>query len=327
MLRHPIFEVARTLLHPGPESADYGETASDGEWLRTDWSLHLRSMQVRERRVTYVDMGDGPETLVFIHGLGACWQTWLEQLPRFARTHRCIAMDLPGFGRSEMPRDDISMEAYAQIVAEMCKELGVERATVVGNSMGGFVGAELAIRRPELVDKLVLVSAAVFWQEYRRARPLVALARSSEATVGRAVVHGQKAIAVRPRIRAAALTLGGFRYPHLLGREMQMELLIHARRTAGFVPALMALASFPLREELPKIACPTLIVWGTDDTLVSVRHAKELARLIPDAEKVIFERTGHIPMIERPQRFNAALEAFLAAGERTTAAPGVTAGT
>ena len=300
------------MLRPPP---GYGRDGSDGAWLRTDWARHRHTIRLRDRDVTYVDMGpeqpSAEEPIVFVHGLGACWQTWLEQLPRFARTHRCIAMDLPGFGRSEMPRDEISIEMYGDMLAELLAELDVERATVVGNSMGGVCGAELAIKRPEVVERLVLVSAAVFWQEYRRAKPLMTLARTTEATASRAIVGGQKAIRMRPRARAAALTLGGFRHPHRLAREMQIELILHAKRTAGFVPALLALGSYPLREELPKISCPTLIVWGTDDTLVTVKHASDLESLIPDARKAIFKGVGHVPMVELPARFNEELADFL----------------
>lgn len=317
----------RTVVHPGPESADYGAQGRS-EWLDVDWSRHRRRIAIRGREIEYVDLGEGP-AIVWIHGLGACWQTWLENLPRFARDHRCVALDLPGFGRSEMPEDEISIESYGRVVNDFCDALGIERATIVGNSMGGFIGAELAIRSGTRVDRLVLVSAAVFWQEYRRARPLLTLAQATEASVGRAIVGGQAMMKSRPRLRAAALAMSGFRYPHLIPRELQVELIRTARRTPGFVPALGALGSYPLREELPRIECPTLIVWGTHDTLVSVKHAHDLETLIPDARKVIFERTGHVPMIERPERFNAVLDEFLAepasdspTGSTAAAAPG-----
>jgi pimeloyl-ACP methyl ester carboxylesterase len=294
---------------------EYGAGSSDGLWLQTDWAQHRRTMRLRDREVVYVDMGPeaptGEETLVFIHGLGACWQTWLEQLPRFARTHRCIAMDLPGFGRSEMPRDAISMEMYGELLSEMLVDLGIERATVIGNSMGGFIGCELAIKRPEVVERLVLVSAAVFWQEYRRAKPLMTLARLTEASASRAIVNGQKLMRTRPRTRAAALMLGGFRHPQRLAREMQVELLLHAKRTDGFVPALLSFGDYPLREELATIRCPTLIVWGSEDTLESVAHAHDLGDIIEGSRKVIFEGCGHVGMVEMPGPFNAALEEFL----------------
>jgi pimeloyl-ACP methyl ester carboxylesterase len=195
-------------------------------------------------------------------------------------------------------------------------ELGVGRAAVVGNSMGGFIAIELARAFPELVERLVLVSAAVFWQEYRRARPLVALASATEGTFGRALVDSGEVLSKRPKLRAAALAFGGFHLPHLLPRELQKELLLTAKRTEGFLPALKALANYPLRDELPDIRQPTLVVWGTHDTLVGVEHATELERLIPDSRKLIMDRTGHVPMLERPRTFNAATEEFLAESGR-----------
>jgi pimeloyl-ACP methyl ester carboxylesterase len=302
-------EALTHLLSPGRDS-DYG-AAGRSEWLDVDWSEHVHRVPIRGREVEYADIGRGEQTILWIHGLGACWQTWLENLPHFARGYRNLALDLPGFGRSEMPSQDISIERYAEIVQDFMDELGVDRAIVVGNSMGGFIGSELAIRYPERVDRLVLVSAAVFWQEYRRARPLIAFAQATETAAGRALVGGTPAIVRRPRARAAALAFGGFRYPHRIPRELQVEVLLTAKRTAGFVPALAALGNYPLREELPRIQCPTMVVWGTDDTLVSVKHAHELEALIPNSTKVIFERTGHVPMLERPARFNRVVEEWL----------------
>jgi pimeloyl-ACP methyl ester carboxylesterase len=178
--------------------------------------------------------------------------------------------------------------------------------------MGGFIGAAMAIHFSTRIERLVLVSAAIFWQEYRRAQPLVALARTTDATIGRALVDGQGTILKRPRLRAAALGFGGIRYPHLLPRELQTEILRTAKRTRGFLPALEALADYPLREELSQVESPTLIVWGTDDTLVGVRHAHELEKILPNARKAIFERTGHVAMLERPDRFNRVVADFLA---------------
>jgi pimeloyl-ACP methyl ester carboxylesterase len=177
--------------------------------------------------------------------------------------------------------------------------------------MGGFAAAEMAIRRPERVQRLVVVSAAVFWQTYRRARPLVQLARMSDAIVARALTRITDDVATRPRLRSWALATAGFRYPHLIPKELAHEMVRSARRTDGFLPALEALADFPLEEELPKIACPALIVWGAHDTLVPVKDAKRMEDLIPDARRVVFERTGHVAMLERPERFNKLLREFL----------------
>jgi pimeloyl-ACP methyl ester carboxylesterase len=314
-------QVGKTLLHPGEESAAGYGVQGRSEWLDVDWSQHRHRIEIDGAEVEYIDMGprDG-DPIVWIHGLGACWQTWLENLPFFARTHRCIALDLPGFGQSKLPDGwDVSIERYAGVVDELCDRLGIKRAIVVGNSMGGFIGIAMAIHFATRVERLVLVSAAIFWQEYRRAQPLVALARTTDASVGRAIVSGQPRMLKRPRLRAAALGFGGIRYPHLLSRELQAEILLTAKRTRGFVPALEALADYPLREELSQVEAPTLIVWGTHDTLVSVNHAHELESLLPNARTEFFGRTGHVAMLERPERFNRVVSDFIAESGRADA--------
>jgi pimeloyl-ACP methyl ester carboxylesterase len=296
------------LLHPGPDS-DYGRRGRS-EWLDFPWDRYQHRTRIDGHEANYVDAGEGP-ALVFVHGLGASWQSWLENIPEFARDHRVVAMDLPGFGCSDLPDQDITIEYYANWTFRLLDELGIETGAVVGNSMGGFIAAEMAIRRPERVQRLAVVSAAVFWQEYRRAQPLVQLARMSDAIVARALTRVTDDVATRPRLRSWALATAGFRYPHLISPELAHEMVRSARRTDGFLPALEALADFPLEEELPKISCPALIVWGAHDTLVPVKDAKRMEELIPDSRRVVFERTGHVAMLERPERFNKLLREFL----------------
>ena len=297
------------LLHPGPGS-DYGRQGR-AEWLDVDWERYQHRIEIDGREANYVDIGEGP-ALVFAHGLGASWQSWLENIPEFARDHRVVAMDLPGFGYSESPSEDISIEYYANWTFRLLDELGIDAAAVVGNSMGGFVSAELAIKVPARVQRLVFVSAAIFWQNRRRAQPLVQLARMSDAVVARALVRATDDIATRRRLRYAALATAGFRYPQYVSDELAHEMVRSARRTDGFLPALQALAGYDLEEELPKISCPTLIVWGANDQLVSVKDAERLEDLIPASRREVFERTGHVAMLERPERFNRLLEEFLA---------------
>jgi pimeloyl-ACP methyl ester carboxylesterase len=124
-----------------------------------DWREHQRWVTVQGKAVNVVEIGTGPP-LVFVHGLSGSWQNWLEQLPEFSRTHRCIAVDLPGFGRSEMPAEKITISGYGRWLDALFAELDIEAAAVVGNSMGGFIAAETAIKFPHRIERLVLVSAA-----------------------------------------------------------------------------------------------------------------------------------------------------------------------
>ena len=119
-------------------------------------------MEIAGRKVNYADLGEQGRhrPILFIHGLSGQWQNWLENIPHFAEQRRVVAVDLPGFGMSEMPEEKISIELYGRVVAEMCERLDLAPAVVVGNSMGGFVAAELAITRPEIVERLMLLASA-----------------------------------------------------------------------------------------------------------------------------------------------------------------------
>src|SRR5215218_5485059 len=195
-------ESLRGLVHPGSDS-DYGRRGR-APWLDIDWQGAQHRLTLDGREVNYAELGEGP-ALVLVHGLGASWQSWLENIPDFAVDHRVIAMDLPGFGSSQMPDGEISIEYYAQWLCRLCDVLEVESAAVVGNSMGGFVGAELAIRQPERVQRLGVVSAAIFWQSYKRAQPLLRLARLTDAMAARALARSTDDIATRRRLRSWAL--------------------------------------------------------------------------------------------------------------------------
>jgi pimeloyl-ACP methyl ester carboxylesterase len=114
----------------------------------------------------------------------------------------------------------------------------------------------------------------------------------------------------RPRLRHRALQLVA-RHPSRLKPDLAYELMQGGDKP-GFMPSMEALLSYDFRDRLPEIRCPTLIVWGEEDILVPVRDAGEFERLVPAAEKVVLEDTGHIPMVERPSTFNDCLLDFIA---------------
>ena len=298
------------VFRPGPD-ATYAD-GDDNSWMEVDWPSLTRRTTIEGRSVGYIDTGgDGPP-LVFIHGLGGIWQNWLLNLPVFMRTHRCIAVDLPGFGLSEEP-DECSIPGFARVVDKLCTELGIEDPVVIGNSMGGFVGAELAVRFPTRVSKLVLVAAAGLSTEYLQREPLLAGARAFMVLTARTGLRGDGMVR-RPRLRRLALQ-AVVRYPEKLSVALATE-LVQGANAPGFVDSFEALLTYSFRDKLERIEAPTLIVWGRNDMLVPAADAEGYEHLIGDnAHSVIFEDTGHLPMLERPSRFNDLLRSFLA-GER-----------
>jgi pimeloyl-ACP methyl ester carboxylesterase len=299
------------IARPGPDS-----TYADGDdhaWMDIDWRSLSRDIEIDGRTVHVVDTGGDKPPLLFLHGLGGVWQNWLLNIAHFKSTHRCVAFDLPGFGESEMPAGDISIPGFARAADGVCEQLGVENPVVIGNSMGGFVGAELALSFPTRVDKLVLVSAAGLSTEYVKAEPVLATARAWAALITK-LGSQSDAILRRPRGRRLALQ-AVVRYPEKLSFALATE-IARGAGSPGFNPAFRALLSYSFRDKLDRITVPTLIVWGRNDILVPVDDAEKFEHLIGEnAHSVIFEDTGHLAMMERPRRFNELLAGFLA-GER-----------
>jgi len=304
----PPREVSPGVPQLAPLPDGYGPDGRS-EWLDVDWREHLRSTSVAGARVNYVEMGTG-SPLVFVHGLAGCWQNWLENIPHFARRHRVIAVDLPGFGGSELPLDDVTIPGYGRFVDAFLGAIGVERAPLVGNSMGGFIAAEVAVSHPSRVEKLALVSAAglvtVRPSELALAKRLAPLFH-----YGTARTIARREHWVRRRGLRRTFLYGVARHPDLLQPELCYEIASGGGKP-GFLDAFKAILDYDFRDSLSDVSHPTLIVWGRDDRLVPVTGAHEYERLIPDSRKEIFEDTGHVPMIERPHRFNRLLEEFLA---------------
>jgi pimeloyl-ACP methyl ester carboxylesterase len=286
---------------------DYGRTAQPS-WREVDWRAHLREARIDGRRVNYVDIGEGDlPPAVFIHGLGGCWQNWLENLPRVAQERRCIALDLPGFSESEMPSHKLTISGYADTVVELCRQAGIdEPAALIGNSMGGFIAAEIGIRHPDFSERFVLVSAAGISITNLKRRPVLTTARLA-AAVTEFVIARRGTLLTRPGLRHVMLGYV-FRHPSRLAPDLAYEFI---SGSPGFLPALDALTDYDFRDRLGEVKSPTLLVWGREDNLVPVRDADEFERLIPNARKIIFEDTGHCAMIERPETFNDVLVDFL----------------
>ncbi|TMM01361.1 MAG: alpha/beta hydrolase [Actinobacteria bacterium] len=293
-------------------SDDYGPQGRSA-WLDIDWRSHQRWVRVEDRWANVIEIGSGPP-VVFVHGLGGSWQNWLENLPATAEAgYRAIAVDLPGFGASEMPREKISISGYGRWVDSLCDALGTGPVALVGNSMGGFIGCEVAIKFPPRVERLVLVSAAGITIEHQRndavMGTLYRTERISKFLATWLAAHAD-GLSTRPRLRKALLRFVMAHPDRLPGPLISEQ--VRGSGKAGFLPALEALTSYPIRERLPEVACPTLIVWGADDRLVPRGDADTFEELIPDSRKVVFEDTGHVAMLERPARFNRLVLDFLA---------------
>jgi pimeloyl-ACP methyl ester carboxylesterase len=287
---------------------DYGNP--DPDWLKLDWRPHLRGVELPGGLVNYVEIGEGPP-IVFVHGISGSWQNWLENLPHFGRNHRVIALDLPGFGSSPMPSWPIDMPAYGRLLHDFCEKLGLGKdVTLVGNSMGGLVAAEAVLADPGRFSRLVLVSAAGFintWLPHQRG---VATSGAWD-TFGAHVGAAARFIVTHPFPRWLTFRFV-IRYPSRLRKELLWEQVNSGVPCPGFADSLDAVIEYDARDRLEEIEIPVMIVWGMDDWVISAAAALSYHRRIPQSRLEIFEHTGHVPQLERPARFNALLDEFLA---------------
>jgi len=310
--RHVLPSHARParLASAGRADADYGRGDAP-DWRGVPWRASLRAVTIGGRRVHVADIGAGAGApALFIHGLGGRWQNWLENIPRIALERRVVAFDLPGFGRSQMPAEPISIPGYAAVVDRLCDLLELDAAVVVGNSMGGFVAAELALRHPARVARIALVSAAaVSIGDFNPVPASALLGLLTRTPLGTPV--GMRAVLARRRARHLAFA-AVIRHPTRIATDTLAELAA-GRGTPGLASALSAMIEHDIRGELSRIAVPALIVHGREDMLVPVADSVWLAGQLPDATIEIFDDTGHLAMVERPIRFNASLLRFAAA--------------
>jgi pimeloyl-ACP methyl ester carboxylesterase len=288
---------------------DYGNP--DPEWLTIDWRSRLHRVSLPGADVNYAEIGEG-EPILFIHGIAGSWQNWLENLPYFGRGHRAIALDLPGFGHSPMPSWPIEIRAYGRLIHDFCEKLGVERgATLVGNSMGGLVAAEAVLSSPERFDRLALVSSAGLIKSRMQDRHAAAISHAWRS-FGPRFSHASRLAASRALNRYLAFR-PFVRYPGRLRPELLWEQMNSGLRALGLGEALKAEAEHDAGDRLEEIETPTMIVWGSSDWFISARSALSYHRRVPRSRLEILERTGHLPQLERPARFNRLLEEFLAA--------------
>lgn len=277
--------------------------------------LRIHDVPVRCGRVSTLTMGEGPDVLL-IHGLGGAKSSFFDTAAALSRSgHRVHALDLPGFGGSSKPaRAPYHARWFAEVVVEVMDALGIGRAHLVGNSMGGRVAIEVGLQHPERVGGLGLLCPAVAF--VRRAyHPIVRFSRPELALLPhgftRAVVSRQfwsmfgDPDAVDPAVADVAVdefqriySSAGARFAFMCAaRNIYLD---RPFGRGGFYPRLGGLQA------------PALFVWGTRDPLIPAAFGRHVSRWLPSAEQIVLDGCGHVPQVERPDQTNGLLTRFIA---------------
>ena len=276
-----------------------------GAWLAAS-GLEARYETVAGHRLRYVRAGSGP-AVVLVHGFGSSLYTWKDVIPALAARHDVVALDLPGFGQSDQPAD-LSFDDLPRAVLGLMDRIGIARAALVGNSMGGATVGAVAADHPSRTTALVLIDAAGF-DLAPSARP--AMVRFATSPFG-----GLLAVLPGKRLVVEASLRQVFHDGARVTPERVSEYLAVALRP-GTLPAIRSLAASRGQEAalvdraLRRVQAPTLVLWGDDDRWIPLAHADRFVAAIAGARKAVIPACGHVPQEEKPQEVARLLLEFL----------------
>ena len=250
------------------------------------------------QKIHYVDVGTGP-VVVLLHGLGGNSSNWAFNIAALSAKFRVIAPDQIGFGRSDKPLINYRVQTYADFLDKFLDAVGVERASLVGNSMGGWIAALYALKYPKRVERIVLADAAGF---------------APPKELDLSTLSG-----LNPSTREQTRYLLNLVFSNpLLKSDANVDATLAARISAGDGYTIQSLVESIFRNEdmldgkLAGIKQPTLIIWGREDGLTPLaREGEQFKREMPSAQFVVFEQCGHVPQVEKAAEFNAAVLKFL----------------
>jgi pimeloyl-ACP methyl ester carboxylesterase len=266
-------------------------------------------------KTAYIDTKRGAETLVFIHGLGSYLPAWYPQIEGLRRHYRCIALDLPGYGKSAKGNFQIGMAWYASIVAQLIQILDLHHVHVVGHSMGGQIALHLTHRFPELVDRLILLAPAGFEQF----NPIEARWCSTAATAY--AVKRYTAEEIRKNLAS-----NFFHFPKEAQFMVRDRLAMraapdYAQYCQSVAQSIVSMVREPVFDFLPQIEHSTLIFYGYNDrlipnpvlhpTLSTLQVAKAGSQALPNSQLIMLYNCGHFVPYERPETVNEQIRLFL----------------
>ncbi len=246
----------------------------------------------------YALAGNGPNTIVLVHEMGGTLESWSEVVPALARTYRVLSYDTRGAGLSEKVRPPLSIDTMADDLAGLLDALGIDKAHLVGLSLGGMTGQALALRRPDKLESLILMATSAY------------LPPAEAWTQRAATVRAQGMEAVADAVMSRWFTRAfKERAPEAVAATRKRFV---ANDPNGYAICCEAIRDMDLRPIIAGIGTPTLIMAGADDPATPVAMMEDIRSRVPHAEMIIVPRTAHLLNIEQAEVVNAHLATFLA---------------
>lgn len=258
-----------------------------------------KEISIYGQKIHYIEAGSGPN-VILLHGLGGSSQVWQFNIGPLAEKYHVFVPDQIGFGKSDKPLVNYRIRTYVDFLDQFCKQLKIERPTLIGNSMGGWIAAIYAATYPDRVDKLVLADAAGY-------APPKDFDTRAFFGLNPTTREEMKLLSAKVFYNKAFLS------------DAAIDQAMAARLGAGDGYTIKSITESIIRGEdyldniVTKIKSPTLIVWGREDGLVPLSEGERFHKDIAGSTMIVFDQCAHVPNIEKAGEFNAAVIKFLGA--------------
>lgn len=268
-------------------------------------------IKIGEVNTRYRTAGDKGSTVILIHGFGTSVEIWQYNIDELAKHHRVYAFDIPGFGRSDKIRRPDFFTFIAPFVSGFMDALDIEKATLMGISLGGAISLKFAVQFPEKLEKLILVDSGGLGTDLPFSMGLVSLPFLGELLTRpnrKATYQFLKPLVYDPKVLDDEVVDFYYGLSKLPGA--QQSLLVILRSFCNIFGPFKDLIN-DVKSSLKHIGAPTLIVWGRHDASFPLSHAYYAKENIRDSQLHIMERCGHLPNFENPEEFNRTILKFL----------------
>jgi pimeloyl-ACP methyl ester carboxylesterase len=257
--------------------------------------LQTKFADVWGYKIRYLEEGNSKKTVILIHGLGGSAERWLKVIPLLSPKYRVIAPDLIGFGHSDKPSTDYTIEFFAKFLSGFINSLGISRTILIGSSLGGQVAAECAGSN-DSIEKLVLVAPS---GAMKHSTPTI------DAYMMAALYPNQSSARIAFEMMSSTGTVDDVIVTDFIKRMSAPNAKL------AFISSVLSVKNSHIRDSLQKIKIPTLVIWGREDRMIPIEHARVFIDSISNCRFRELNGIGHLPHVEDPKVFAQSVLEFL----------------
>ncbi|MCC3462742.1 MAG: alpha/beta fold hydrolase [Oscillatoriales cyanobacterium] len=262
-------------------------------------------------KTRYWSAGTKGSPLILLHGGGSSIEVWTYNFDALAQNHQVYAFDMVGSGLSDKPELPYSLDYQVQFLTDFMNALNIDKANIIANSMGGGIILKFALKYPERIGKIVLISSLGLGKEisiyHRFLAAVPVIAKFAQPSRFGAKLMLKKNV-YNPKAIPSEWVENSFQRFKMPGRKQALISILKTNLNLGGVREEVFM---PIVQQLAHIRAPTLIIWGNQDAVLPVTHAHIANKYIPNTSLHIFDKCGHWPHVEYPQKFNQLVLKFL----------------